>query len=365
MFEKIRGASVREFMEEEEPLEPDLEISQALGRFENSDRFAFPVLKKGEHYLVDTLTLLRSNSHVSKIMGYSIAVPCVDEEEEVGLAAKIMVERGIPVLPVCRNGKYTGTIRTEALLYTLLREHVNLGIRQVLNRNVPALPNTAPASKAMSLMIEKRAYHLPVIGKSGVVGVLSSKELLSLKLKPTDALNTGLMGSDTLKKLGFPVSSLPLSEPIFSDITETYTASLEKAVTSGEYYVLVVLGDELHGTVGLREFLKPLVLVEKKPLFPIVIAGTTDPSLRDELTSKLPILKKRFTRSKISEVRVVIKELKGGKLYEISMTVHTTRGVHSYSTTTFSTANIAEELLRKVKREASHRRPRPGSQSFP
>lgn len=365
MLEKIRETPVREFMEEEEPLEPDLKVAQVLGRFESSNLLGFPLVKGREHYIVDTLTLLRSNSPTSKVMGYSIAAPCVDEEDVMGVAAKVMSERGIPVVPVCRRGKYTGTIRAEALIRTLLRERVSLGIRQVLNRDAPVLPKTASASRAISLMVQSRSYYLPVLDKSGVAGVLSSRELLALKLKPTDALNTGLMGSNTWKKLGFPLSALPLYEPVYCEITEVYSESLKKAADSGGYYVLVVLGDELQGTAGFREFLKPLVLTESRPPFPVVVAGTVDPAIRDELITRLRVLQKRFTKSKILEARVVIKELKRGKLYEVSMAIHTTRGVHSYSATTFNITNIAEELLRKVKKEVSHRRPKPDFQSFP
>lgn len=116
---------------------------------------------------------------VIKSKGFEVIA--IEEETTVGDAIKKMVERNIgALLVVNEKGKPVGIVTERDLLKCWAREGrcENAIVKNVMSKDLLVAQLDDDISYAMTVMIQRKVRHLPVLDKGRVVSVLSIRDLV-------------------------------------------------------------------------------------------------------------------------------------------------------------------------------------------
>jgi IMP dehydrogenase len=106
-------------------------------------------------------------------------VIAVDADTTVEDAIKKMVDRNIGALLVMEDGKTAGMFtERDVLKCWLLKGDFGLSLRELMTRDLVIAEAEDELDYAMSIMIQKRIRHLPVIDRGKVVSVLSIRDVV-------------------------------------------------------------------------------------------------------------------------------------------------------------------------------------------
>ena len=96
-------------------------------------------------------------------------------------AIKLMAERHIGALPVVRGRELIGIIseRDYARKVILMgRSSADTPVREIMSSPVTTISPDEAVHNCMEMMTEKRIRHLPVVDRSGLVGIISIGDLV-------------------------------------------------------------------------------------------------------------------------------------------------------------------------------------------
>ena len=111
-------------------------------------------------------------------------VATISEKATVTEAAKIMSDRRIGSLVVCRREKVVGIFTERDVLNRVVARHLDplkTIIKDVMTTPVACCQPTTKLAECRSVMTEKRIRHLPVVNENRLVGMISSGDLLALE----------------------------------------------------------------------------------------------------------------------------------------------------------------------------------------
>jgi CBS domain-containing protein len=357
MFDKLRARPVSDFLVDAEVLSGDESVSKALGSFQKTKLFAVLAEEKGSYGVLHAGSLLKLNSLDSKVSGYIRPAPKVGSNDRVGYAAKIMVEKRLPILPVVDATKLVGAVRADEVLKGALEDSSNAKISAVMTPNPICLSASDLAAKASKIMSEKRIDHLPILQNSKISGVITSRDLVLSWLQPSEKVRFGSKGVSTVGQQRFAVANLVFDQPVISDITHSFDEGLKRVIRSLSTYTLVTMGSELQGIVTLRDFLKPIADEEPRIHLPVNFSGLPTETIegsvaKDKLKSLALRLSKNFPD--LLEVKGKVKSVgKTDKKFEVRLHLYCSQDVLSFSETGYDLVKVFEELEKRAKRSLS------------
>ena len=114
----------------------------------------------------------------------------VDPETTVLEAARLMNERGVGSVLVMEGGQLAGIFTERDLMRRVVAVDKLPGstaVRDVMTTSLVTCTPDATMQDCGTVMSDRRIRHLPVIGPDGVVGVVTTGDLLANELKEKDA----------------------------------------------------------------------------------------------------------------------------------------------------------------------------------
>lgn len=123
------------------------------------------------------------------IKGKGFEVIAVDEDATVGDAIAKMVDRNIGALLVVSDAKPAGIVTERDLLkcWAAKGKCEHLAVKEVMSKDLLIAHMDDDISYAMSIMIQRRVRHMPVLDKGAVVSVLSIRDLVKAHVSDLQA----------------------------------------------------------------------------------------------------------------------------------------------------------------------------------
>lgn len=128
------------------------------------------------------------------VMNYATRdVPAIGPSESIDRAIKLMEERGVHHLVVCRNGRVVGMISDRDVLISTAwmfseERAVNRGagrvvlgptrVEQIMSRSVACLNQASSARVAAYIMLNERIGAIPIVGDDTLVALVTETDLL-------------------------------------------------------------------------------------------------------------------------------------------------------------------------------------------
>lgn len=349
----VSSRSVGELAEDLPVLDGGQPAYEALGLFREHDLLSFPVRLEKGYGVIQAHSMLKVKSPDTKLASFAKRVPSLSPEQGLGVAARLMVENRVQILPVVDGGRLLGVVRADRLLSEAGRRGFKgLSVSDVMTSNPICVGAGDFLGRAVRLLSENRIDHLPVLRRGRVVGVVRSKEVLLVLLSPGEKLTRGGWGLEALSQKRVPVGEVAL-EPVVSEVGEDYASALRRVLGSKSTYTLVVLGEELQGIATLRDFLKPLAERERVVELPVQISGLGDDILADEAVKqkvRALALYASKTIPSVFEIRVNVKRVgPSKKAYEVGLQLHTPRKTVNLSGTGYDLLKVFDEIQKKMR----------------
>lgn len=114
----------------------------------------------------------------------------ITADQSVGAAVALLAERRIGAVPVLDGSQVAGIFSERDVIYAVARDGAAALDRTVADiMTAPAItvgPEEAVIG-ALSLMTRRRIRHLPVLGKDGIVGMVSIGDLVKYRIDRIEA----------------------------------------------------------------------------------------------------------------------------------------------------------------------------------
>ena len=105
-------------------------------------------------------------------------------------ASILMVERGIGGVMVTEAGRLTGIFTERDVLRRVVavqRDPASTAVADVMTTPVLTVTPDTPCEECRALMSERRIRHLPVIGPTGLIGLISAGDVLAFEVADRQA----------------------------------------------------------------------------------------------------------------------------------------------------------------------------------
>lgn len=116
--------------------------------------------------------------------GVPSAVVSIDPESTALAAAQLMTARGIGGLVVLEAGQLAGIFTERDILRRIVgeqRDPVTTRVREVMTSPVLTVSPDTYVKECRALFTDRRIRHLPVVGPSGLCGVVTSGDVLAFE----------------------------------------------------------------------------------------------------------------------------------------------------------------------------------------
>lgn len=125
-------------------------------------------------------------------------VVILDESTIVAEAVRTMRDKGVSSILVSKKNVPTGIVTERDILYRVIAESkgpFKVTLKDIMSVPLVTVPESTTMAKAVSLMREKEFRRLPVMGRNGVIGILTLKSVVgnmpmnSIELAEVDTLS--------------------------------------------------------------------------------------------------------------------------------------------------------------------------------
>jgi CBS domain-containing protein len=249
---------------------PEDYVSSCIGKMQKTGKKAVVIVddKDGDFYLgmVTERVIARSllDPQRTKVKTVMRKVPPISENSDIEEAARRMVELGVTMLPVVKNGKLIGVLDESNVLDLVAGSRLGgAKLSQMMTKAVVTIDKDDSIGKALSLMRHNGVTRLPVMDGPKVVGMVTLNDVLEKVIRPKLRMERGWGSGRSTRALKDPVSRIMSSPVIYLGPDETVAKAIS-VMTSNGISSLLVLNDlgELLGIVTKHDALR---LLKKKP----------------------------------------------------------------------------------------------------
>jgi len=127
--------------------------------------------------------------HILELKGASVV--SMPAAESVFNAAHVMNERGIGCVSVTDDGARVGIFTERDVLRRVVaerRDPANTLLRDVMTSPVVTCSAEASLEACQAVITEKRIRHLPVVDASGLVGIITSGDIMANQVLDQEAM---------------------------------------------------------------------------------------------------------------------------------------------------------------------------------
>ena len=353
----IEKMAIRDLSEDAHIVEPDMPISKVIGLLREWNVYQVFMQQENKVGMVSVRDILKvDNTTTQKVESIVTYIPKLGPSDRAERAADIMEKYRIRALPIVENREITGQITAQGIVKAIDRNELrNYKIGSIMTGEPLVLNTSDPATKARSIMIQKRIDHLPVVGDGKLAGIVTSSNIIYRIIQPESA-GTGAIGAPKQNQLDYAVTRLMETDPVTCGLEDKISDVLDKIQKRRATYAVGLLWSEVQGIVTYRDFLKLAVAKKDMLEVPMYIVGLPeDPfeaeATREKFRKTVSALKKALPD--ITEARSVIKtkEIRSDRRrYEVSIFLTTPTETHSYTEGGYDLPSIYDILVERMKR---------------
>ncbi len=354
---EIGKTAVRDLSEDAHIVEPNMPISKVIGLLREWDAYQVFIQQEDKVGMISIRDILNvDNTSTQKVESIVTHIPKLEPSDRVERAADIMEKYRIRALPIFENREITGQITAQGIVKALDRNELrNYKINTIMTGDPIILSASDPATKARSIMIQKRIDQIPVVGDGKLVGIVTSSDII-YRIIPPERVGVGTIGVPKQNQLDYAVTRLMDTDPITCGVEDKISDVLDTIQKRRSTYAIGLLWSEVQGIVTYRDFLKLAVAKKDMLEVPMYIVGLPeDPfeaeATREKFRNTVSALKKAFPD--ITEARSVIKtkEIRSDRRrYEVSIFITTPTETHSYTEGGYDLPSIYDVLVERMKR---------------
>ena len=310
-----------------------------------------PIIDDGGRYagMVFAKSLLSSNPpSSSKLKSYAVKTQALRPDEDVEIAAKMVLGSGNRALPVVENnGKLTGIVSETDIAQTADFGHAI--VDEVMSGAIVIEEDTTLAD-AMSKMRRYNISRLPVINKNGILrGVINILDAASITANPKERTSKSAAISGDKSKVQGDVKVKDIMRKAVSVERGTKMNELIEHFKRNEEIVVVGDGRPM-GIVTPKDALE--LVLPKKDGPAIHMAHLEDAGDKREIEEQLAKFVKKI-QGKLGDVQSVIVYADKHKTrkYSIRCRLITANGVINAKAVGYDTISAAKELIEKLDRQ--------------
>jgi len=354
---------VKDFISECIVVEPSMPVSKVIGLMKKENAyevFSWVGSRVGTAIIRDILRA--KNPTDMKIENLLIFVPKLSLSTRLFEATRIMEEYRLRSLPIIQDNTIIGKIDAKAIVSKIKDSALgNVKVSRIMTSSLVTITLGEKVSKAREIMLRRKIDHLPVEKDRKIRGILTSEHIVFNLITDYSSNKYAAGVPDTFKLLDFPVEAIMESHPLECEPHESIREAAERMLDEGRSYSLVTLGEELHGIITYRDFIK-LISSREETNIPAYIIGLPDDPFEAE-AAKAKFIRLVSSLSKflpqIIEARSIIKTGSLGgqrRRYEVSVSIRTARENFRYTTEGWDLPMLYDEMVAAIKRMATSRK---------
>lgn len=365
-FNELRHTPALDFIEPRVIAEASDSISEIIGILMDRDCYDIfvPLLGKvAALSMRDFLGVKNITSENPSTLGKII--PTLNSESTTSEAARLMSLYRLRALPLLEKNEIKGQISGKKIVQAIRDIMHVTAIRKtsasdIMTPSPIVISKTDTIASARTIMKRRRIDHIPVVQDNGLVGMVTSKDIIDVMLRSERIGRKSLGIDDTQLRLDIAISGILDKNVLTSNINDTLQSVTDLMVSQNSTYCVIMGIDEVQGIITHRDIIN--LLGEKvEEEIPIFLIGLPDDPLDAELakskfTNLVKLLKKVYPDIEQARCRVKIREIQGArKRYEVEANIISTHDVASYVNVGWDLPKMFDQMSGSLKKRIAHR----------
>ena len=292
-------------------------------------------------------------------------IPTLNSESTTAEAARLMSLYRLRALPILEKNEITSQISAKKIVKAIRDIMFVSAIRKtsasdIMTPSPIVISKTDTIASAKTIMKRRRIDHLPVLQDNRLVGMVTSKDIVEVMLRPERIGRKSLGIDDTQDRLDIAISGILDKNILTSNIDNTLQSVTDLMVSQNSTYCVIKSIDEVQGIITYRDIIN--LLGEKvEEEIPIFLIGLPDDPLDAELakskfTNLVKLLKKIYPDIEQARCRVKIREIQGArKRYEVDASIISTHAVANFVNVGWDLPKMFDQMSDSLKKRIAHR----------
>ena len=292
-------------------------------------------------------------------------IPTLNSESTTAEAARLMSLYRLRALPILEKNEITSQISAKKIVKAIRDIMFVSAIRKtsasdIMTPSPIVISKTDTIASAKTIMKRRRIDHLPVLQDNRLVGMVTSKDIVEVMLRPERIGRKSLGIDDTQDRLDIAISGILDKNILTSNIDNTLQSVTDLMVSQNSTYCVIKSIDEVQGIITYRDIVN--LLGEKvEEEIPIFLIGLPDDPLDAELakskfTNLVKLLKKIYPDIEQARCRVKIREIQGArKRYEVDASIISTHAVANFVNIGWDLPKMFDQMSDSLKKRIAHR----------
>ena len=292
-------------------------------------------------------------------------IPTLNSESTTAEAARLMSLYRLRALPILEKNEITSQISAKKIVQAIRDIMFVSAIRKtsasdIMTPSPIVISKTDTIASAKTIMKRRRIDHLPVLQDNRLVGMVTSKDIVEVMLRPERIGRKSLGIDDTQDRLDIAISGILDKNILTSNIDNTLQSVTDLMVSQNSTYCVIKSIDEVQGIITYRDIVN--LLGEKvEEEIPIFLIGLPDDPLDAELakskfTNLVKLLKKIYPDIEQARCRVKIREIQGArKRYEVDASIISTHAVANFVNVGWDLPKMFDQMSDSLKKRIAHR----------
>ncbi|MGB8161707.1 MAG: CBS domain-containing protein [Nitrososphaeraceae archaeon] len=292
-------------------------------------------------------------------------IPTLNSESTTAEAARLMSLYRLRALPILEKNEITSQISTKKIVQAIRDIMFVSAIRKtsasdIMTPSPIVISKTDTIASAKTIMKRRRIDHLPVLQDNRLVGMVTSKDIVEVMLRPERIGRKSLGIDDTQDRLDIAISGILDKNILTSNIDDTLQSVTDLMVSQNSTYCVIKSIDEVQGIITYRDIIN--LLGEKvEEEIPIFLIGLPEDPLDAELakskfTNLVKLLKKIYPDIEQARCRVKIREIQGArKRYEVDASIISTHAVANFVNVGWDLPKMFDQMSDSLKKRIAHR----------
>ena len=307
----------------------------------------------------DLLGLSSLNTKLSTLMHQ---VPRLNLNNTTSDAATLMFEHRARSMPIYQDRKLIGQVTSPSIVSRLVDPSLRIKLSAIMTPQPITIKSSSPVSSARDLMTRKKIDQVPVVDEKGLVGIVTSDELVFNLMPRTDRAVKGDWRRGRYAEFVGTYSDKGVTT---NEITDSLQDVYENMSKRNRNYSLIMNSQEIHGIITYRDFMRVLTRKTLAPQVPMYIIGLPDDAFeaamaRQKFIDAVQVLRKRVPD--ITEARAIIKsgDTKAvKKRSEVKVLILSPKEKYSYSVFSYELADAFDQIHAWAKKALTEHKRNP------
>ena len=379
-LKQIREKSIKELVDSPIVIDEHTTISKILGMFLDKKTYQVFVQDRENKVIAISIRDLLNVKNIATRKSSSIGsiVPTVMSNDNIGHVSKIMNHHRLRTLPVVqikqKKTQIIGQITINSII-SKINDSINLNnkknneLKTIFKKLtcpdiMSPLPSTIRSNDTLlyvrRMILKNGIDHIPVLDKTKdkLVGIITSDQIVQTML-PSERIGKDSVGIDNKEiRLNIPVKGIMNHDVTTVNLNDNLETVIKLMIDTQSTYVLVMLGDEVHGIITYSDILTLLGDYVGKDNYAFIIGLPEDPIESEQIKSKflniISLLQKNNEYIIESKCRIkIIKRTEKKKRYDVSVNIITRDRVYRYSKNDWELSKIMDQIYTSLKKQFS------------